>query len=314
MPDWLFHWTHDQVFIDILKAFIAALGPIAAGVITWFGIRWTGNLTKQTLENTKESTPPELLRLEKWSSILKDSNDYPENIKHELDINTIQSTYNDTLKRATLENRVINLGILLSNVRNELISANKIGIGSSDYPRPRWGGPKPNLEKWNNIIFGVVFTYMVVIGIFWPFGTIIYYGRVNFTNIIIIILYLLIIFTLLVFLRNSIGKNGKTSRENNIIFRNGYHALKDVYLIRKYEGIQETPKENKEREDFEKTKEYKEWWDKVKEDHPEWTSWNYGLSISWDNNPDKVKTDESEPESPTLIQKLSRTKLFFKRA
>lgn len=48
-----------------------------------------------------------------------------------------------------------------------------------------------------------------------------------------------------------------------------------------------------------KTKEYKEWWDKVKKDHPEWTSWDYGLSISWDNNPGKDKTGESAPETPT---------------
>ena len=85
----------------------------------------------------------------------------------------------------------------------------------------------------------------------------------------------------------------------NIVFRNGYHALKDIYLIREHEGAQETSKENKEREYFEKTKEYKEWWDKVKKDHPEWTSWNYGLSISWDNDPEKDKTDESAPEIPT---------------
>ena len=70
----------------------------------------------------------------------------------------------------------------------------------------------------------------------------------------------------------------------NIVFRNEYHALKNIYLIREY---------------FEKTKEYKEWWDKVKKDHPEWTSWDYGLSISWDNNPGKDKTGESAPETPT---------------
>ena len=160
--EWWFHWTHDRVFIDILKAFIAALGPIVAGVITWFGIRWTGKLTKQTLENTKESTPPELLRLEKWSSILKDSNDYPENIKHESDVNTIKSTYNDILKRATLENRVMNLGILSSNVRNELISVNKIGVGYGVYPRPKWGGPKPNLEMQIKMLYVSLFIYAVI--------------------------------------------------------------------------------------------------------------------------------------------------------
>ena len=38
----------------------------------------------------------------------------------------------------------------------------------------------------------------------------------------------------------------------NIVFRNEYHALKNIYLIRENEGAQETSKENKEREYFEK--------------------------------------------------------------
>ena len=43
----------------------------------------------------------------------------------------------------------------------------------------------------------------------------------------------------------------------NIVFRNDYHALKNIYLIREHEGAQETSKENKEREDFEKLKNIK---------------------------------------------------------
>lgn len=299
MPDWLFHWTHDRVFIDMLKVFITALGPIGAGVITWFGIRWTGKLTKQTLENTKESTPPELLRLEKWSSILKDSNDYPENIKHELDINTIQSTYNDVLKRATLENRVIKLGILNMRVRRELSSLYKVSAGDKYYPQPEWGGPKVNIEKRNQktLVFSIIVAliFVLIVPVFLEF----YYKVFNISIIISIILGSLISFIAIGCSYNAAKKIDSKFRTMNIVFRNGYHALKDIYLIRENEGVQETSKENKEREDFEKTKEYKEWWDKVKKDHPQWTSWNYGLSISWDNNPDKAKTGESAPETPT---------------
>jgi hypothetical protein len=136
MPDWLFHWTHDQVFIDILRTLLGALGPIAAGVITWFGIRWTGKLTKQTLENTKEATPPELLRLEKWSTILKDLEGYPKNIS--VDIGNIYSTYKDVLKRATLENRIKNMAIWDSEVEDKLLKI-KPNSGQSEYPKEEWG-------------------------------------------------------------------------------------------------------------------------------------------------------------------------------
>ena len=91
--EWWFHWTHDEAFVEVLKVSIPALGSILAALIAWYGIRRTAKVTQEALENSKEATPPELLRLEKWSSILKDSNDYPENIKHELDVNAIQSTY-----------------------------------------------------------------------------------------------------------------------------------------------------------------------------------------------------------------------------
>lgn len=77
------------------------------------------------------------MRLEKWSSILKDSNDYPENIKHELDVNTIQSAYNDILVRATLENQVIKFGVLSAEVRENLISI-KSHMGGIHYPKPSW--------------------------------------------------------------------------------------------------------------------------------------------------------------------------------
>ena len=70
----------------------------------------------------------------------------------------------------------------------------------------------------------------------------------------------------------------------NIIFRNGYHALRDVYLARESISLVETPREIKEREGFEKTRIYKDW--EIKEEYPEWTSWNYGLDIGCNNKPE----------------------------
>ena len=132
---------------------ISIVVPLVVAVMSYFGSRRGAKVAREEFENRKETTPPELLRLEKWSTILTDSKNYPKKIKHELDVNTIQSTYNDIFKRATLENRVMNVGILSSNVRNELISVNKIGVGYGVYPRPKWGGPKPNLEMQIKILF-----------------------------------------------------------------------------------------------------------------------------------------------------------------
>lgn len=288
--------------------------PLIVAFMSWWGNRSAVKINRETLENAKEATPPELLRLEKWSTILTDSKNYPKDIKHELDVNTIQSTYNAVLKRATLENRVMNLGILNMRIRRELSSLYKVSVGDKYYPRPEWGGPRVNIKKQSKIILVFLIITSLVLDFIFPILLAVYYGKIDFLNIGLIIVVYLVPFMMILYGYSVIKKTYNNLRMMNIVFRNGYHALKDIYLIRNYEGVQETPKENKEREDFKKTKEYKEWWDKVKEDHPEWTSWNYGLSISWDNNPDKAKTDESEPESPTLIQKLSRTKLFFKRA
>ena len=85
-------------------------------------------------------------------------------------------------------------------------------------------------------------------------------------------------------------------KQKNIIFRNGYHALKDIYLINPYGDLIEADREDIEREKFEKGKAYDFWYKRNKKDHPEWrTSWNYGLSISWDNNPNKNNTNSLEP-------------------
>ena len=304
--EWWLYWTHDEVFKEFLKVLIPALGYMFVGAITWIGIWQTSKIAKQTLEDTREATPPELLRLEKWSTILTDSKNYPKNIKRELDVNTIQSTYNDVLKRATLENRVMNLGILNMRVRRELSSLYKVSVGDKYYPRPEWGGPRVNIKKQSKIILVFLIITSLVLDFIFPIFLAVYYGKIDFLNIGLIVLVYLVPFMMILYGYSVIKKTYNNLRMMNIVFRNGYHALKDIYLIRNYEGVQETPKENKEREDFEKTKEYKEWRDKVEKDHPEWTSWNYGLSISWDNNPDKDKADGSEPEEPTDFRIRSR--------
>ena len=299
--------------MEVKDVVISVVVPLVATLMSYFGSRRGTKVSREEFENRKEATPPELLRLEKWSTILKDSSDYPERIKYELDVDTIQSTYNDILKRATLENCVMGLGISTPEIRKALLFI-KPYRGDGSYPVQSWN----TLTGRKNILFIILNIIFVILNFY-----ILYVAYSNFKNPIlepwqawisfavgVIIVLLILVFQILVICLFMLSKKP----ENSIVFRNGYHALRDVYLARKSISLVETPKENEERKDFEKSKEYKEWWDKVKEDHPEWTSWNYGLSISWDNNPDKAKTDESEPESPTLIQKLSRTKLFFKRA
>lgn len=288
MWEWWFDWTHDQVFIDILKAFIAALGPIAAGVINWFGIRWTGKLTKQTLENTKEATPPELLRLEKWSTILKDSEDYPQETKDGLDLYAIYSTYNDVLNRATLENRVINLGILSEKVIKDLANI-KPSTGNENYPQPIQGGYRG--------IRGIIF--IILTFLFYIFATVFYFVIMIFNGLPqgwIVLISGIIGFHFIV---KSIMGESREARESNIIFRNGYHALRDVYLARESIKLIESSKERMEREKFEKSKTYKKWKNKVQKEHPEWESWNYGLDIDCNNKP-KVPGDIK----PSKIQSI----------
>lgn len=295
MPDWLFHWTHDQVFIDILKAFIAALGPIAAGVITWFGIRWTGNLTKQTLENTKEATPPELLRLEKWSTILKDSEGYPKNIS--VDIGAIYSTYKDVLNRATLENRIKNMAIWDSEVEDKLLKI-KPNSGQSEYPKEEWGVQSvykrsSRILNWTLvplILLDIVFlTYII----FNSGKTLESLFKIIFSLDFIINAVFLLGAVIIINIYDKYKRKLPDALMKNIVYRNCYYALREVFLVDGLELV-ESPDERKEREEFEKTGKYKKW----QKENPQLTSWNYGLSIDRDNNPEKDKTDESAPETP----------------
>lgn len=133
MFDWLFQWTHDN---EVLKLLFSSVGYIFVGILTWLGAWQASKISKQNLEDARQATPPELLRLEKWSTILKDSAEYPKEIKNKLDIETIAHTYNAVLTRATQENgvveRVMRLGIEYADVRDALINI-KTGSGNGIY-------------------------------------------------------------------------------------------------------------------------------------------------------------------------------------
>ena len=318
MPDWLFHWTHDHVFIDIFKVFITALGPIGAGVITWFGIRWTGKLTKQTLENTKESTPPELLRLEKWSSILKDSNDYPENIKNGLDIETIQSTYDDILKRATLENRIQNLGILYEEVRQKLLQI-RPGSGSKYYPDPTWKISKKNYKYLLMLMIMVIllsyYIYLLCNIVFVSDSLNIFDDGSRYSLLFLRIATPIVAITLLVatvwmafimYIQIKVVRDIFLTKKDDeyyaksVCFMNGYKILKDIYLAPYISGLIENEKQIKIRDKFEKSRLYKEW-KKNNDEHPDWGSWNYGLNIGWDNSPNLENQESEEPTESASV-------------
>ena len=132
MSDWLFNWAHDG---EVIKALIPAIGYVFVGAITWIGIWRTSKIAKQTLEDAREATPPELLRLEKWSTILKESEQYPKNV--DMDINIIYRNYKDVLKRATLENRIKDMAIGDSEIEDKLLKI-KPKSGTSVYPKEKW--------------------------------------------------------------------------------------------------------------------------------------------------------------------------------
>lgn len=62
---------------EFWKVLISSLGQMLMVFITWYGIYRNSKITQGALEDSKEATPPELLRLEKWSTILKDSSNTP---------------------------------------------------------------------------------------------------------------------------------------------------------------------------------------------------------------------------------------------
>jgi len=285
MFDWLFHWMHDG---EVLKALIPAIGYVFVGAITWIGIWRTSKIAKQTLEDTREATPPELLRLEKWSTILKDSNDYPENIKYNLDMGTIKSTYNDILKRATLENRVKKLGVTNKEVSDILLTL----------PTLSSRGEYPKNIKWNKLIskkfifafiFALLVEYVIILSYSISRGDI-------FLGIVISVTVLSgsIIVGFMIYL------NHLDKLEKDLILRNSYKALSDIFVLDNV-ILEETPEEDKQRIKLTNNKIFlyhQSWKEYKKNKRPDWDSWNYGLSIGWNNSPKNDK--EKSTKEPTV--------------
>lgn len=317
MPDWLFHWTHDEVFKEVLKVSIPALGSILAALIAWYGIRRTAKVTQEALENSKEATPPELLRLEKWSNILKDSNDYPENIKNGLDIETIQSTYDDILKRATLENQIQNLGILSEEVRQKLLQI-RPGSGSKYYPDPTW---KISKENYKYLLMPMIMVILLPCYIYLLCNIVFVYDSLNifddgsrysflFLRIAtpidaIILLFVTVCMAFIVFQIKIVCDIFLTIKNDeyyakSVCFMNGYKVLKDIYLAPYISGLIENEKQIKIRDRFEKSRLYREW-KKNNDEHPDWGSWNFGLNIGWDNSPNLENQESEEPTESASV-------------
>lgn len=130
------HWTHD---IEVLKVIIPFSGTLLTGIITFVGILFAAKTTRESLNNIKESTPPELLRLATWSKIIQESQDYQANVStyYSNYSNRLISTYHDILIRATLEKDISDLGVIDSEVRKELLLLKPKSI-KNEYPRIVW--------------------------------------------------------------------------------------------------------------------------------------------------------------------------------
>lgn len=88
--------------------------------------------------------------------------------------------------------------------------------------------------------------------------------------------------------------------QKDVIFRNGYHTLRSIYLINSHIELDESDKEKKERSKFEKGRPMIFGIQELRKTYPMWGSWNYGLDIGSDNNPEeKDKADGSDSEAPT---------------
>lgn len=89
--------------------------------------------------------------------------------------------------------------------------------------------------------------------------------------------------------------------EKDIIFRNGYRVLKEIYLPSEISDVYEDDSQDRQRNRFEKklgySRSYSGWREKTGQKHPNWTSWNYGLLIDWDNSPEKDKVSDSKKDS-----------------
>ena len=306
--------------MEVKDIIISIAIPLLAAFMSYVGSRRGTKVAKEDLENRKEATPPELLRLEKWSVILKDLESYPKEIKDILDLKTIYSTYRVVLNRATLEDRINGIAVEDWEVRRALLDTSP-GSGKGAYPKITW--EDQDTYRFIKKIRPIIGKSILLCGIALMILTLLDYYY-NILNGIFVILFIIVIFITmsLMMVQSPLESVEGTLKKKldgidikNLIYRNCYHALRDVFLLEGF-VLFEDDAESKEREKFEKTKEYKKW----KKENPHLTSWNYGLLIEWDNDPEKVNFNElednnsvdSELESPTLIQKLLRAKLFFR--
>ena len=290
MFDWLFQWIHDN---EIIKLLVSSVGYIFVGILTWLGAWQASKISKQNLEDARQATPPELLRLEKWSKILKDSMEYPTEIKDKLDMKAIVHTYNVVLARATQENRVVEqvmrLGIEYVDVRDALISI-KVGSGNGIYPKRSWK---------NNIGTIMLIIYFIAIFIIFPLAIVKMFNGINLLEnglFSFMAPILTIISTMAIYILKT-----PDEVEKDIIFRNGYRVLKEIYLPSEISDVYEDDSQDRQRNRFEKklgySRSYSGWREKTGQKHPNWTSWNYGLLSDWGNSPEKDKVSDSKKDS-----------------
>lgn len=254
---------------------ISIVVPLVVSVMSYFGSRRGTKVAREEFENRKEATPPELLRLEKWSTILKDSEEYPKKLKDSLDIETIYSTYNDVLSCATLENRVMKLGIEYIDVRDELIRI-RPGTGNGEYSKRSWKDNKDNLGAIILVVIPVLI-YIFLHALFYM----IFEKNNPLENEGIRMEVILFVFLLLPLMIIMYKVKSPLEMAKNITFRNGYKALQDTYLISRDLDLEESGKERKERKIFTLIYPYVGW-EKM---HRGLSSWNYGLNIDLSNDP-----------------------------
>lgn len=290
--------------MEVKDIIISIVVPLFVAVMSYFGSRRGTKVAREEFENRKEATPPELLRLEKWSTILKDLEDYPPEVKNGLDLRTIYSTYTIVLNRATLEDRINSIAVEDWEVKQALLDIAP-GSGEGVYPKTEWEYQRTYrfIKELRQVIGVLIFSGLITAIIFFTLYLFNIFDEIA-VQLVAMGATLFAVFLLLSDVLFSASERYFEKLDNdinvkNIIYRNCYYALKDIFLLDGFE-LSEDNNENEERKEFEKSKKYKYWRERVKKEHPEWTSWNYGLSISWDNNLEKARTDEFEtPEIPT---------------
>lgn len=161
-----------------------------------------------------------------------------------MDIEIIAHTYDAVLTRATQENRVvervIQLGIEYADVRDALIDI-KTGSGNGIYPRKSWK---------NNMGTIMLIIYFIAIFIIFPLVIIKMFNGINLLENRLFSFMepiLTIILTMAIYILKTPDEVAK-----DITFRNGYRALKDIYLTPEISDVYEDYSQERQRNRFEK--------------------------------------------------------------